>query len=110
MKQNLFGFEFQPTRTLASHLPQVRSCLLDMIHTVRDNVEYYICHTAGYYQYLKLELRDNSKGLIEIQNETNEQKLQFSENNEGFRAHSEMTVVIQCCDAIDIGEAILDIH
>lgn len=33
---------------------------------------YFICHTAGYYQYLKLELRDNTRGFIEIQNEVNE--------------------------------------
>lgn len=31
-----------------------------------------MCHTAGYYQYLQLELRDNAKGFIEIQNEINE--------------------------------------
>lgn len=38
----------------------------------RDNAGYYICHRAGCYQYLKLELRDNAKGFIEIQNEVNE--------------------------------------
>jgi len=65
---------------------------------------------ASYYQYLKLELRDNATGFIEIQNEVNEQKFHFSENNEGFMAHSDPTVVIYCCNAIDIGEALLDIH
>lgn len=54
-------------------LPQVHSYLLETdSYGARDNAGYYVCHTASYYQYLKLELRGNTKGFIEIQNEINE--------------------------------------
>lgn len=54
-------------------LPQVHFYLVETdSYGVRDNAGYYICHTAGCYQYLKLELRDNGKGFIEIQNEVKE--------------------------------------
>lgn len=54
-------------------LPQVPSYLLETdSYGARDNPGYYICHTASYYQYLKLELRDNTKGFTDIQNETHE--------------------------------------
>lgn len=41
-------------------------------YNAREKGGYFLCHTTGYYQYLKLELRDNTRGFIEIQNEVNE--------------------------------------
>lgn len=54
-------------------LPQAHSRLLETDSCgAIGNAGYYMCHTAGCYQYLKLELRDITKGFIEIQNEINE--------------------------------------
>lgn len=65
-----------PLAELNTHfqrLPQAHSYLLETDSCgAIGNAGCYMCHTAGYYQYLKLELRDITKGFIEIQNEINE--------------------------------------
>lgn len=54
-------------------LPQAHSYLLETDSCgAIGNAGYYMCHTAGCYQYLKLELRDVTEGFIEIPNEINE--------------------------------------
>lgn len=59
-----------PLAQLNTHfqrLPQAHSYLLETDSCgAIGNAGYYMCHTAGYYQYLKLELRDITEASLKF--------------------------------------------